>query len=162
MGQGRSVLENALPKEENLIAIDSFVALAIPTPSSYKPMLNPYRPSAQSPGTTPLPRRTRLVCWGLWLLGYALQFALFAGFMESWLSGRVFFNSRSADLKLRLFGLPMIGFAALSILVVLFMLKHWTIAKRIWTALATVALFGATWFGFWIYMLVHLYARMRN
>lgn len=125
-------------------------------------MLNPYRPSSEFSNKMRQSPRSSLVCWGLWWLGYALQFALFAGFMESWLSGRVFFNSRSADLKLWLFGLPMIGFAVLSVLVVLFMLNHWTIAKRIWTALATVAFFGATWFGFWIYMLVHLYARMRS
>lgn len=125
-------------------------------------MLDPYRLSVQSPVSTPLPQRSWLAVGSLWLLGYLLQFALFAGFMEAWLSDRVFFNSRSDDLKLQLFGLPMIGCAAMSILVVLFMVKHWTVAKRIWIAVGTVALFGVTWFGFWIYMLVHLYARMRN
>lgn len=125
-------------------------------------MLDPYRPSSECSNDLSQSPRSRLVFWCLWWLGYAFQFALFAGFMESWLSDRVFFNSRSDDLKLQLFGLPMIGCAAMSILVVLFMVKHWTIAKRIWIALATLVLFGVTWFGFWIYILVHLYARMHN
>jgi uncharacterized membrane protein YoaT (DUF817 family) len=125
-------------------------------------MLNPYQPSSDNSVDAPLLRRSRLMSGLLWWLGYALQFALFAGFMESWISGRSIFNSRSVDLKLLLFGVPMIAFALMSVLVVLFMLKHWTIAKRIWLALATVAMFGVTWFGFWIYMLFHLYARMRN
>lgn len=125
-------------------------------------MLNPYHPSSDNSVDAPLLQRSRLMSGLLWWLGYALQFVLFAGFMHSWLSDRVFFNSRSDDLKLLLFGVPMIVFALMSVLVVLFMLKHWTIAKRIWLALATVAMFGVTWFGFWIYMLFHLSARMRN
>jgi drug/metabolite transporter (DMT)-like permease len=125
-------------------------------------MLDPYKSSSENSADEKLSSRARFVSGLLWWLGYALQFALFAGFMESWLSDRAFFNSRSDSLKFLLFGLPMIVCGMMSVLVVLFMVKHWSISKRIWLALATVAMFGATWFGFWVYMLLNLYARMRN
>lgn len=41
-------------------------------------------------------------------------------------------------------------------------IMHFTIATRIWFAIGSMVLFGATWFAFWIYLLMNLYSGMRN
>lgn len=121
---------------------------------------NPYKPSIASSVDQPPSQRFRKTPLAVWWIGYALQFALFAGFIESWNSGRVFFNSRSDDLKLLLFGCPIVICGLISVLAILLMMKHLTTASRIWLAIGSMVLFGVTWFGFWIYLLSNLYSRM--
>ena len=123
---------------------------------------DPYKPPIASSVNQPLPQRFRKTPLAVWWIGYALQFILFAGFIESWNSGRVFFNSRSDDLKLLLFGCPIVICGLISVLAILLMMKHLTTASRIWLAIGSMVLFGATWFGFGIYLLSNLYSRMHN
>jgi hypothetical protein len=96
------------------------------------------------------------------LIAYALQFLLFAGFIESWNSGWVFFGSSSDDLKLLLFGSPMVICGLVSIRATWLMMKHLTNAPRIWLAIGSMVFLGATWFGFWICLLSNLGSRMQN
>ena len=123
-------------------------------------MLDPYKAPVTSSDNEPLSQRFRKLPIAVWWIGYALQFALFAGLMESLYSDRVFFNSRSDDLKLQLFGCAIFLCGLISVLAILLMMKNLTAASRFWLATGSVVLFGATWFGFWICVLIKVYSGM--
>ncbi len=124
--------------------------------------VDPYQPPNDSTASRPLANRFRFAPLAVWSFGYALQFALFAAFIESWNSDRVFFSSSSDDLKLLLFGCPIIACGLISTVAISFMNKRWTVAARSWGAIGSMLLFGATWFGFGLFLLANLYSRMRN
>jgi hypothetical protein len=123
-------------------------------------MLEPYKAPLASSADQPLSQRFRKLPIAVWLIGYALQFALFAGLIESMNSNRVFFNSRSDDLKLQLFGCAIVLCGLISVLAILLMMKNLTSESRFWLATGSIVLFGVTWFGFWICVLIKAYSGM--
>ena len=123
-------------------------------------MQDPYKAPVTSSDNQTLSQRFLKLPIAVWSIGYALQFALFAGLMESLYSNRVFFNSSSDDLKLQLFGCAVVLCGLISVLAILLMMKNLTAASRFWLAMGSIVLFGVTWFGFWICVLIKAYSGM--
>ena len=89
----------------------------------------------------------------VWLFGFVSQIALFIAFLFSMKTRFAITKFESRDALFVTFNCLVVFCGLISIFSILIFMKHRSIAMRIGLAIGSIALFAATWFGFWICVL---------